>query len=143
MAEDEVVDGGEERKFFTVCHVSFSEGFEALFHVAHGVEAGGRGEHRDECPGVAEEEGVGVFGDCNHRGLPAFRQGGQKGFAEERVVHDGDEVVFGLDVVVEAHGADVELLRDAAHGDGVEAFFVGDLERDGGDGFAAEVCVLP
>jgi len=84
-----------------------------------------------------------VFGDLHHCPLPAFRHFREESFAEECVVHDGDEVVFGFDVVVEAHGADVKLLGDAAHGDGVETFFVSDLEGCGGDGFAAKVCILP
>ena len=86
---------------------------------------------------------MGVFGDLHHCLLPAFRHVGQESFAEECVVHDGDEVVFGFDVVVEAHGADVKLLRDPAHGDGVETFLVSDLEGCGGDGFAAEIRILP
>jgi hypothetical protein len=143
VTEDEVVDGGEEGEFFAVGHVSFGERFETLLHVAHGIEAGGRGEHRDQGPGVAEEEGVGVSGDLHHCSPPAFRHFGQESFAEECVVHDGDEIVFGLDVVVEAHGANVKLLGDPAHGDGVETFLVSDLEGCGSNGFAAEVCVLP
>ena len=86
---------------------------------------------------------MGVFGDLHHCPLPAFRHFRQESFTEECVVHDGDEVVFGFDVVVEAHGADVELLGDPAHGDGVETFLVSDIEGCGGDGFAAKVFVLP
>jgi hypothetical protein len=143
VSEDEVIDGCKEGDFFAVRHAGFGECFEALLHVAHGVEAGGRGEHGDERPGMAEEESVRATGDRYHCGLRAFWERGQEGLAQECVVHDGDEIVLGFDVVVEAHGADVELLRDASHGYGLEALRVGDLQGGGGDDFAAEICVLP
>jgi len=92
---------------------------------------------------MAEEEGVSAAGDRHHRGLPSFWQYGEERFAQERIVHDGDEIILGFDVVVEAHRPDVEFLRDAAHGYGFEAFFVSDLQGGDGNGFAAEICILP
>lgn len=91
---------------------------------------------------MAEKEVVRVSGDLHHCFMPAFRYFGQESFAEERIVHDGNEVVFSFDIVIEAHGADVQFLGDAAHGDSLKAFFIGYMKRCGGDGFAAEICGL-
>ena len=49
-----------------------------------------------------------------------------------------DQIVFGLHVVIEAHGSHLELLRHAAHRHRLKAFLVGNGERGGGDLLAGQ-----
>jgi hypothetical protein len=115
VTEHEVIQHREQRDLLFGGHRGFSQRLETLLHVAEGVEPGRSRQHRYQRPRVTDIQSARIPGDLHHRTLPVFWKGRQEGFAHERIVHNCDQIVFGLNVVIKAHRPDFELLRHAAH----------------------------
>jgi hypothetical protein len=88
---------------------------------------------------VAAEGGAGTGGDRGQGLTPVGGQlvVGNQQFTHDGILHEGDEVVFGADVVVQRHRPRAQLGSQASHGDRLDAFGVGDRQGGLGDLLAA------
>jgi len=110
-------------------------GVDVAEHVWADVHAG---DDEQTGPGVAEEDVMGGDGAFAHGGAPIGADCGGFDFADDEVGDAVEDFVFVCDVVVEGHGFDAELLGELAHGEGVEALGVGEVEGGAEDAVSGE-----
>jgi hypothetical protein len=137
---DQVVDHAQQLELRFNTQTCVRECSETLFEVTHAVRAGTRTAHREQSPGMSLVHGASSACDRFELAAPTFRPLalGQEHLAEQRVVHQRQQIVFGADVVVERHRPGTQTRRHCAHRYGLEALAVGDGQRRLGDFLPAE-----
>jgi len=138
ISEDEVIDDRKQSKLFSRGHGRPGKCLQALFHVAHSVDAGGSRQHARERPGVPQEDISGPGGNEGECLAPVAGQGRHQHFTHQHIVHGSDQVGLGPDVVIEAHRTDTHFLGDPPHGNRCEALSVGNSKGRGGNLFTAQ-----